>query len=103
MERIRIDSLYVNLKSALRNPKFAVLLGAMLLALIVSAEAQQSGKIPRIGYLASGGDINNPVYIVEAFRRWLRDLGYIEGKNIVVEYRYPGADPRDLGAVDVCR
>jgi putative ABC transport system substrate-binding protein len=65
----------------------------------VSAEAQHPGKIPRIGYAASGGDINNPGFIVEAFRRGLRDLGYIEGKNIVVEYRYPGADPRDLGFV----
>ena len=71
----------------------------MLLTLCVSAEAQQSGKVPRIGYLASGGDINKPGLIVEAFRRGLRDLGYVEGKNIVVEYRYPGTDPRDLGAV----
>jgi ABC-type uncharacterized transport system substrate-binding protein len=71
----------------------------MLFALSVPAGAQQSGKVPRIGYLASGGDINNPGYIVEAFRRGLRDLGYVEGKNIVVEYRYPGVDPRDLGAV----
>jgi putative tryptophan/tyrosine transport system substrate-binding protein len=72
---------------------------AMLFALSLPAEAQKPGKIPRIGYLASGGDINNPGFIVEAFRRGLRDLGYIEGKNIVVEYRYPGADPRDLGSV----
>jgi putative tryptophan/tyrosine transport system substrate-binding protein len=72
---------------------------AMLFALSAVVEAQQPGKIPRIGYLASGGDINNPGFIVEAFRRGLRDLGYIEGKNIVVEYRYPGADPQDLGAV----
>jgi hypothetical protein len=72
-------------------------LSAMLLAPCFSVSAQQPGKIPRIGYAASGGDINNPGFIVEAFRRGLRDLGYIEGKNIVVEYRYPGADPRDLG------
>src|SRR5262245_7574681 len=74
-------------------------LSALPFALCAFAEAQQPGKIPRIGYLASGGDINNPGLIVEAFRRGLRDLGYIEGKNIVVEYRYPGADPQDLGAV----
>ena len=76
-----------------------IILAVMLFAIYVSAEAQQLGKIPRIGYAASGGDINNPGFIVEAFRRGLRDLGYIEGKNIVVEYRYPGADPRDLGFV----
>jgi putative ABC transport system substrate-binding protein len=83
----------------MRKTVISFALCAMLLALCASAEAQQPGKIPRIGYLASGGDINNPGYIVEAFRRGLRDLGYIEGKNVVVEYRYPAADPRDLGAV----
>jgi putative ABC transport system substrate-binding protein len=77
----------------------SILVVVVLLALGVIAEAQQPAKVPRIGYLASGGDINNPGFIVEAFRQGLRDLGYIEGKNIVVEYRYPGADPRDLGAV----
>jgi putative ABC transport system substrate-binding protein len=72
---------------------------SMLLAPCFAVEAQQPARIPRIGYAASGGDINKPGLIVEAFRRGLRDLGYVEGKNIVVEYRYPGADPRDLGAV----
>jgi putative tryptophan/tyrosine transport system substrate-binding protein len=80
--------------------RFALsLVSAMLFALCVPAQAQEMKKVPRIGYAASGGNINNPGLIVEAFRRGLRDLGYIEGKNIVVEYRYPGADPRDLGAV----
>jgi hypothetical protein len=90
MNRGLID---VKFKSAFRNSKSSILLCAMLFALSLPAEAQKPGKIPRIGYLASGGDINNPGFIVEAFRRGLRDLGYIEGKNIVVEYRYPGADP----------
>jgi putative ABC transport system substrate-binding protein len=80
-----------------------VILWLVALSLVVGAiafaEAQQPRKIPRIGYLASGGDVNNPGYIVAAFRSGLQDLGYIEGKNIFVEYRYPGADPRDLGAV----
>ena len=57
---------------------------AMLLALCASAEAQQSAKIPRIGYVESVG----PGPSVEAFRQGLRDLGYVEGKNILVEYRY---------------
>ena len=70
-----------------------------LLTSVVPVQAQQPMKIPRIGYAASGGDINNPGYIVAAFRQGLQDLGYIEGKNIFVEYRYPGADPRDLGEV----
>jgi ABC-type uncharacterized transport system substrate-binding protein len=51
------------------------------------AEAQQPAKIPRIGYL-SGNYPSNPGPNVEAFRHGLRDLGYIEGKNILIEYRY---------------
>ena len=69
---------------------------SLLLATCAPVEAQQPTKIPRIGYAASGGDSKNPGYIVAAFRRGLRELGYIEGKNILVEYRYPGPDPRNL-------
>jgi putative tryptophan/tyrosine transport system substrate-binding protein len=63
-------------------------LGAVLFALCFSAEAQQPKKVPRIGFLAVSGDPNNPGPWVEAFRRGLRDLGYIERKNLLVEYRY---------------
>ncbi|MDZ4342201.1 MAG: hypothetical protein U1E51_07145, partial [Candidatus Binatia bacterium] len=63
-------------------------LSAMLLALSVSTEAQQAGTIPRVGYFAAGGDPNNPGSLVEAFRQGLRDLGYIERKNILLEFRY---------------
>ena len=61
---------------------------AMLLALCASAEAQQSAKIPRLGYVSSTGDASNPGSQVQAFRQGLRDLGYIEGKNLLIEYRY---------------
>src|SRR5438132_9812375 len=61
---------------------------ALLLSLSFSAAAQQPKKIPRIGYVSGSGDANNPGPNVEAFRQGLRDLGYTEGKNIVVEYRY---------------
>jgi len=61
---------------------------SMLLALPFPARAQQPAKIPRIAFLVSSGDANNPGPLVEAFRQGLRDLGYIEGKNILVEYRY---------------
>ena len=43
----------IDLKSALRNLKSAIVTGAMLVALCLSADAQQSGKIPRIGYLSA--------------------------------------------------
>jgi len=63
-------------------------LSALLLGLSVSAEAQQSKKVPRIGYVSGSGDPKTPTPQIEAFRQGLRDLGYIEGKNILVEYRY---------------
>ena len=52
------------------------------------AHAQQPKKVPRIGFVTAVGDANAPGPLVEAFRQGLRDLGYIEGKNILVEYRY---------------
>jgi ABC-type uncharacterized transport system substrate-binding protein len=61
---------------------------AILFALCDPVEAQQTAKIPRIGYLVSSGDPTNPGPSVEAFRQGLQDLGYVEGKNILVEYRY---------------
>ena len=55
--------------------------GALLSGLCVPAEAQQPGKIPHIGFLSLSGANQ------EAFRQGLRDLGYIEGKNIAIESR----------------
>lgn len=66
----------------------------MLLAFSFPVEAQQPTKIPRIGLLPFSGDPSTPGPLVEAFRQGLRDLGYIEGKNIEVEYRWP------LGSLD---
>src|SRR3990170_6507 len=50
------------------------------------AQAQQAKKMPRIGIVGSGEARRE----LEAFRQGLRDLGYIEGKNILVEYRFAG-------------
>jgi putative ABC transport system substrate-binding protein len=59
----------------------------VLLSTAPSAEAQQSKKVPRIGYLgAASASADAPR--AEAFRKGLRDLGYIEGQNIIIEYRY---------------
>src|SRR5206468_7201646 len=58
-----------------------------LLALCFSAEAQQPAKIPRIGFLDNSTAAGSAV-LVEAFRQELRKLGWIEGKNIAIEYRF---------------
>jgi putative ABC transport system substrate-binding protein len=52
------------------------------------ASAQQPATSPRIGFLSGAGDPSNPGPAVEAFRQGLRDSGYTEGKNVLVEYRY---------------
>ncbi|HWP60468.1 MAG TPA: ABC transporter substrate-binding protein [Candidatus Acidoferrales bacterium] len=71
----------------MRKKSFVFALCAVLLALTYSASAQQAKKIPRIGFLSA----SSPVALsdrLEAFRQGLRELGYVEGKNVVIEYRY---------------
>ena len=58
---------------------------AMIFALSYSASAQQPKKVPRIGFL-SGVSLSTISARVEAFRQGLRELGYVEGKNIVIEW-----------------
>src|SRR5262245_40863648 len=60
---------------------------AIVFALCVAAQAQQPQKIPRIGYL-SNSDAARESARAEAIRLALRERGYIEGKNIAIEYRY---------------
>jgi ABC-type uncharacterized transport system substrate-binding protein len=70
------------------NKKFVSLaLSPLLLALSFRAEAQQPVKVPRIGLLSATSS-TQPALATEAFRQGLRELGYVEGKNIVVEYRH---------------
>jgi putative tryptophan/tyrosine transport system substrate-binding protein len=65
----------------------SILVGVVLLALGVIAEAQQPKKVPRIGYLSALAPASES-FRSEAIRLALRDLGYIEGQNIATEYRY---------------
>ncbi len=58
-----------------------------LFAGLLPAEAQQAGKVHRIGYLSNRDGRSNPSYL-KAFLQGLRELGYIEGKNIVIEWRF---------------
>ena len=71
----------------------SILVAVVLLAVAVTAEAQQPKKIPRIGYL-SVSDPATESTRSEAIRVALRERGYIEGQNIAFEYRY-GEGKRD--------
>jgi ABC transporter substrate binding protein len=64
-----------------------VLLVGLALASVHLAEAQQSKKVPRIGFLTATST-SSQVPRLEAFRQGLKDLGYFEGKNITIEYRF---------------
>jgi ABC-type uncharacterized transport system substrate-binding protein len=65
----------------------SILFVVVLLAVAVIAAAQQPTKVPRIGYLTATS-LSAIAARVEAFRQGLRELGYVEGKNIVIEWRY---------------
>lgn len=71
---------------------FRLALAALLVVLCSSVGAQQAGKIPRIGYISGTYNPSNPGPYVEALRRGMRELGYTEGKNFIIEYR--GAEGR---------
>jgi putative ABC transport system substrate-binding protein len=69
---------------------FCIAFGALFLALSVRVEAQQQpAKVPRIGFLTlSSASDPQTALRHDAFRQGLRDLGYVEGKNINIDYRY---------------
>ena len=64
-----------------------LILGVLLFAYAHLAQGQQPGKVSRIGFLR-GGSLASGAPLVEAFRQGLRELGYVEGKNIIIEYRH---------------
>jgi putative ABC transport system substrate-binding protein len=68
----------------MRKTVISFALIALFYAFCLPVWAQQAKKVPRIGYLA--GFSTNPR--IDAFRQGLRELGYVEGKNIIIEWRY---------------
>ena len=66
---------------------FALTLLVVLASVCLAQAQQKPPKLPRIGYVSGTGDLSNPGPYVEALRQGLRDLGYTDGKNIVIEYR----------------
>ena len=75
-----------------------LILGFILMIDSVSAQAPQPTKVPRIGYL-SVASASAIAARHEAFRQGLRELGYVEGKNIIIEYRHAEGKPDRLPAV----
>lgn len=88
-------SLSGNPKSAIQNRKWLGLsvIALVLLAASVGLQAQQAGKVYRIGYLRAE---KPPEVDIEGFRQGLREHGYVEGKNIVVEYRWADGNEERL-------
>jgi putative ABC transport system substrate-binding protein len=80
-------------RSVVSRSVFSVVVCAMLLALCISAYAQQQGKIYRIGYLGGGPGVEERE---ETFRRGLKELGYIEGQSIIIEWRFAKGDENVL-------
>lgn len=77
------------------NRRTFIAVAATWLAEPLAVEAQQAGRIPRVGVLRAGA----PDLFVEAFRQGLRDLGWVEGQNIAVEYRFAGGELAQLPAL----
>jgi putative ABC transport system substrate-binding protein len=89
MNRLLWKSFSENPKSAIQNPKWLALsvIAFVLVVTAAVAQAQQAGKIFRIGFL-DGSTASGMAVLAEAFWQELNNLGWIEGKNITIEYRF---------------
>jgi putative ABC transport system substrate-binding protein len=79
--------------SHIERRKFLATLGGAA-AWPLAAQAQQAGKTPRVGYIRAGTPRNDPFR--EEFVRGMRDLGYVEGRNIAYEFRHYGDDVESI-------
>jgi putative ABC transport system substrate-binding protein len=85
--------------STSKSQVFALVCCLFLIAPHFSSAAQQSVKIPRIGYVSGTGSATNPGPYVEALRQGLRDLGYAEGKHFLLEYRGAEGKPERFSSL----
>ncbi len=73
-----------------------LLFASVLMAWPALADAQQSARVPRIGWLSIASPTPAVSHLIEAFWQGLRELGYVEGQNIAVEYRFAEGRPERL-------
>src|SRR5262249_25094309 len=76
----------------------SILCAAVLLAFTVIAEAQQPAKIPRVGILPPG-PVSERMHLWDAFRQGLLDLGYVEGRNIILVFPSGEVYPEKLSRI----
>src|SRR5262249_60389747 len=85
-----------HMASYIARRKFLATLGGAVAAWPLGARAQQAGATPRVGYIRAGTLDNDPYR--EEFVRGMRDLGYVEGRNIAYEVRHYGDDGESVPA-----
>jgi len=78
-------------------PRLLMMLALGLLTATLAAHAQPVGKVARIGILTPAAEASTPVF--DAFRQGLRELGYVEGKNITLEFRFAAGRAERLPAL----
>src|SRR5229473_6434004 len=78
----------------MRRREFITLLGGSAVAWPLAARAQQAGKVYRVGFLWEGPDVFPDA--LDTFRQGLRDLGYVEGRTIAIEYRWAEGKPERM-------
>ena len=90
VRRQAVRKMAFNPKSKIENPKLVGIVALVITFAMGGAvvEAQQAGIVPRIGILAPGPSALPTSAYHDSFRQGVRDLGYIEGKNIFIEIRY---------------
>ena len=91
---------FVTIQNAIMRLRTIGLISTLAFGLLAGAlptEAQDAGKIYRVGFLrfGTGGPTTSPMYM--GLRQGLRELGYVKGQNLVIEYRYAGFAKRPLG------
>src|SRR5262245_47156230 len=85
MERFWILDCGFPIERSKSKKGFCLALVALLMTLSFAADAQQPGKVYRVGYLSARLGIDS---MAEGFRQGLRDRGYVEGQNLVIEWRF---------------